>query len=85
MIHEVEPVEMRTRIAPALHQKIKVAAEESVRPIRRSPMQNTTTIRSWRYVLPVHPAADIFGADEISLGVFSTQDAALDTISEAAS
>jgi hypothetical protein len=31
MIHEVDPVEARTRIAPELHQKIMAAAGESVR------------------------------------------------------
>jgi hypothetical protein len=29
--HEAAPVELRTRCAPGLHQKIKAAAEESVR------------------------------------------------------
>jgi hypothetical protein len=33
MIHEVEPVETRTRLHPVLHQKIRAAAEESVRSL----------------------------------------------------
>jgi hypothetical protein len=33
MIHEIEPVETRTRISPVLHQKIRAAAEESVRSL----------------------------------------------------
>jgi hypothetical protein len=33
MIHEVEPVETRTRIPPALHHKIKAAAEQAVRSL----------------------------------------------------
>jgi hypothetical protein len=31
MIHDVEPMELRSRCAPDLHHKIKAAAEESVR------------------------------------------------------
>jgi hypothetical protein len=31
MIHEVPPVEVRTRIPPVLHQKIREAAEAAVR------------------------------------------------------
>ena len=31
MIHEVEPVEMRTRVPPVLHQRLRAAAEQSVR------------------------------------------------------
>ena len=31
MVHDVEPVELRSRCAPDLHQKIKAAADEAVR------------------------------------------------------
>jgi hypothetical protein len=31
VIHEVEPVELRSRCAPWLHQRLKAAADESVR------------------------------------------------------
>jgi Arc-like DNA binding domain len=31
MIHEVDPVEMRTRVPPVIHQRVRAAAEQSVR------------------------------------------------------
>lgn len=33
MIHEIEPVELRARCAPALHKMIKDAANESARSV----------------------------------------------------
>jgi ubiquinone biosynthesis protein COQ9 len=33
MIHEVEPVETRTRIPPALHRQLKAAAEQALRSL----------------------------------------------------